>query len=74
MSQELRQHRCPICGGSNDCGMAAGKSECWCAAVTITSETLDRVPESARGKVCLCAKCALGASAPGAPLPSEKKL
>jgi hypothetical protein len=55
---ELRPDRCPICGGPNDCGGAAGKSECWCANVKIPSEVLSRVPEQARRRVCMCAKCA----------------
>lgn len=55
---ELRPDRCPICGGPNDCGGAAGKSECWCAAVKISPEALARVPEEAKRKVCMCAKCA----------------
>ncbi len=64
MSGELRPDRCPICGGLNECAMAAGKTECWCANVTISEQALARVPEEAKGKVCLCAKCAsvLGAT------------
>ena len=55
---EMRPDRCPICGRPNDCGGAAGKSECWCAAVKISPEALARVPEEAKRKVCMCAKCA----------------
>jgi cysteine-rich CWC protein len=55
---ELRPVRCPICGGPNDCGGAAGNSECWCAKVKISADALARVPEEAKGKVCMCAKCA----------------
>jgi hypothetical protein len=54
---EQRPDRCPICGEPNDCGMAAGKSECWCASVKISPEALEKVPEGAKGKVCLCRKC-----------------
>lgn len=54
---ELRPDRCPICGGPNDCGGAAGKSECWCAAVRISREASERVPEEAKGKVCVCNRC-----------------
>ena len=54
---ELRPDRCPICGGPNDCGMAAGKSECWCASVKTSAEPLEKVPEGAQGKVCVCRKC-----------------
>jgi Cysteine-rich CWC len=55
---ELRPDRCPICGGPNDCGGAAGKRECWCSSVKISSEALARVPEEAKGNVCMCATCA----------------
>jgi hypothetical protein len=55
---ELRPDRCPICGGPNECGGAAGKSECWCANVKISSEALARVPDEAKNQVCMCAKCA----------------
>ena len=58
MTAELDPKRCPVCGGPNDCGMAAGKSECWCAGVKISAEALERVPEGARGRVCLCRGCA----------------
>ncbi len=51
------QDRCPLCGGPNDCGMAAGKSECWCFEVKIAPEALERVPEEAKGRVCVCRKC-----------------
>jgi len=54
---ELCADRCPICGGPNDCGVAAGKSECWCANVKISVEALEKVPEEAKGKVCVCRKC-----------------
>ena len=54
---EVKPDRCPICGGPNDCGMPAGKSECWCESVTISREALEKVPAEAKGKVCVCRKC-----------------
>jgi len=60
---ELRPDRCPICGGRNDCGMAAGKSDCWCASVKISAEALEKLPEGARGKVCVCRSCGEGTAA-----------
>lgn len=54
---DLRPDQCPVCGGPNDCGMAAGKSACWCETVKISREALERVPEEAKGKVCVCRKC-----------------
>ena len=65
---ELQPDRCPICGGPNDCGGAAGKSECWCANVKISPDALARVPELAKGKVCVCRACA---SLPGSPVRSS---
>jgi Cysteine-rich CWC len=56
MSEQLPD-RCPLCGGPNDCGGAACKSECWCSSVPISREALARVPEEARGKVCVCRAC-----------------
>jgi hypothetical protein len=55
---ELRPDRCPQCGGPNECGMAAGKSECWCFQVKIAAEALQRVSEEAKLKQCVCRKCA----------------
>jgi hypothetical protein len=49
--------RCPLCGERNECGMAAGRDECWCTTVVIEKATLDRLPEAARGVVCVCARC-----------------
>ncbi len=49
--------RCPLCGESNECGMVAGRDDCWCTSVTIEKATLDRLPEAARGVVCVCARC-----------------
>ncbi len=61
----MRPDRCPICGGPNDCSMAAGKSECWCAQAKISEEALTRVPEEAKGKVCVCRKCVEAANTRG---------
>ena len=59
---ELKQERCPLCGGPNECGLAAGKSECWCFEAKIAPEVLERVLKEAKGKVCVCAKCAGGSA------------
>ncbi len=59
---DLKPDRCPLCGEPNDCGMAAGKSECWCFQGKISPETLAALPEAARGKVCVCQKCVLDAN------------
>jgi len=47
---ELKQDRCPLCGGPNECGLAAGRSECWCFEAKIAPEVLERVPEEGEGE------------------------
>ena len=38
---------------------ATGKppKACWCMTATFSSELLDRVPEEAKNKACICEKC-----------------
>ena len=50
--------RCALCGGPNDCGMALGKSDCWCFSTPIPAEVLARVPDEERNRVCVCRRCA----------------
>jgi len=52
--------RCPLCGGSNRCAMAAGQNDepCWCTKVTLTAAMLERIPVAQRGVACICAACA----------------
>jgi hypothetical protein len=54
--------RCPLCGAENRCAMAADPAaeDCWCFTAQVSAEALARVPEEARGAVCLCARCAAG--------------
>jgi len=56
--------RCPLCGGANECGSAAGKSTCWCYSATIAPEVLARVPEDQRNINCICRACAEAKPAP----------
>ena len=52
---------CPICGETNQCAAASTGSfdtPCWCANVTITEETLARIPPDQRGLACVCPRCA----------------
>lgn len=59
--------RCPVCGASNSCAAAAGSSEpCWCMAVEISQQALERIPEAARNIACLCPRCAAFAAEPRA--------
>jgi hypothetical protein len=55
---ELDPARCPLCAQPNACGMAAGAEHCWCFEARIAPGVLARIPERARGVVCVCAKCA----------------
>ncbi|HEY3495512.1 MAG TPA: cysteine-rich CWC family protein [Polyangiaceae bacterium] len=50
--------RCPLCQGANSCAAAEGKSSCWCETVEIPAEVLDRVPEAAKRRACVCKACA----------------
>lgn len=43
--------------------MAAGLASCWCQELTIDPRALDRIPEAARDKACICAACAKSARA-----------
>lgn len=58
-NQHLPQTLCPLCGGDNQCAIAAGKppETCWCQNATISAEALAAVPEDAVNKVCLCPAC-----------------
>ena len=62
----LAESICPLCGQGNECAMAKGSAGCWCERLSIPAEVLERVPEPAKRKVCVCLRCAEGASAPPA--------
>jgi len=55
---------CPICQSPNACAMemarAAGTypERCWCMDAEFKPEVLALLPSEARGKACICAKCA----------------
>lgn len=59
----LPEHRCPLCGGPSGCAAAASgsfKTPCWCTGVVFAPQALAAVPEHARGRACLCRRCAEG--------------
>lgn len=63
MTQEtpaLADTLCPLCGATNECAIAAGRSaeSCWCMTAEIPTDVLASIPEEAQGKVCICARCA----------------
>ncbi|UCF62225.1 MAG: cysteine-rich CWC family protein [Anaerolineaceae bacterium] len=51
--------RCPLCGGPNQCALAADPTatECWCDSLTIPRELLDQIPGNAVRKTCVCKEC-----------------
>ena len=65
------QDTCPLCGGPNSCGLAAGDTTCWCFTATIPDAALERVPDAARDRRCICAACAgQTAARPASPVES----
>ena len=67
MSDDLREKlslapftHCPICGGANACVMesVSPDSACWCQSEEFSAALLDRVPDVAKHKACICLKCA----------------
>jgi hypothetical protein len=60
--------RCPLCGDRNGCGAAQGAQACWCFAVSIPTQVLERVPPEQRNRACLCKSCATGDQAGAAPI------
>jgi hypothetical protein len=49
---------CPLCGGPNDCQIAAGRTTCWCFEAPVPADVLARVPLAAQGVACVCRPCA----------------
>ena len=55
--------KCSMCGELNQCAQeiaeATGKppETCWCMGAIFSSELLDRVPEEAKNKACICETC-----------------
>jgi hypothetical protein len=51
--------RCPLCGEPNQCAVAADPeaTECWCESEIFPQDLLQRVPENAVRRVCICQRC-----------------
>ncbi|MCB1705999.1 MAG: cysteine-rich CWC family protein [Halioglobus sp.] len=49
---------CPLCGGDNQCAIAAGRSgtNCWCQTATISAEARAKAADSA-DRQCICRAC-----------------
>ncbi len=55
--------RCPLCGNSNQCGIATGEKSCWCFSQPIPQGVLQKLPAEARGVMCVCRICAMSQNA-----------
>ena len=60
--------RCPLCGQANGCQDLGAKDDlhgCWChdPALRFSPELLARVPQSLRGKACICKACVVAFAA-----------
>jgi hypothetical protein len=71
MSAAVDPRRCPLCQGDNACGIAQGKDSCWCMTRVIAKDALERVPEAARERACVCEACGASFTEPRA---SDRKL
>lgn len=56
---------CPVCRQPNRCAMeqacqsgSVDAAPCWCTHVRLADRLLAQVPAQARGKACVCARCA----------------
>lgn len=68
LPNDIDPTRCPLCGGDNRCAMEiereTGEAQppCWCVSTPFPPGLLDTLPEAARGKACLCARCVTAAA------------
>ncbi len=68
MPVEVDPSLCPLCQGKNHCGnlenqsannIDVAKFECWCMDKSIDPKMLESLPESVKGKSCVCRACVL---------------
>lgn len=61
---KLNPARCPLCGHANQCAMELARATgttpapCWCTEVKFAPELLDRIPDEAQRRACVCQACA----------------
>ena len=48
---------CPFCGADNMCGIAVGKTSCWCFDVTVPAQLLLLLPGNKDEQGCICRSC-----------------
>lgn len=74
MVEPLTETCCPLCGGDNGCAPAASgtfETPCWCMTADFPPELLERIAAADRGRSCLCARCAAGATGARAMSPED---
>ncbi|WP_037040358.1 cysteine-rich CWC family protein [Pseudomonas sp. BAY1663] len=66
MSDPVDSSRCPLCGQPNQCAQCdpGAAQPCWCFSTRIPAELRESIPDAARNKACICARCASGEDAP----------
>jgi len=53
----------PWCCSANQCAIEVAKTtgkpleRCWCRVAVFTLEVLEALPEEAKDKACICARC-----------------
>ncbi|MBP6671772.1 MAG: cysteine-rich CWC family protein [Bacteroidetes bacterium] len=60
------EQRCPKCGKPVECGIAAGKKDCWCFSYAPVP-TID-------GTECMCPECLSKAAAADSPPNADKPM
>ncbi len=48
---------CVVCGEPNSCGVAAGRTECWCFTTKVPQALLETLPPEKRNLSCICQVC-----------------
>ncbi len=51
------QPNCPLCNNNNLCGVNDTTKPCWCTLNKVPNELIQQVPESKKGKSCICQAC-----------------
>ncbi|MBE7374431.1 cysteine-rich CWC family protein [Pseudomonas lopnurensis] len=66
MSAPVPPSRCPLCGQPNQCAQCdpSAAQPCWCFSTRIPRQIRASIPQEARNKACICARCADGSTAP----------
>ncbi len=56
IEESVDAYLCPFCRAENNC-MAYSKEPCWCFEITIPTALQELIPESSKGKSCICLAC-----------------